>query len=91
MIFSGASHKSKALLTTTSQKVIINKKKLKNKSEFNFEIISIFSADIISCVEFNQDGDLLATGDKGGRVVIFQRDPAVSYLSTFTFKRNIDS
>ena len=39
-----------------------------------------FSADIISCVEFNQDGDLLATGDKGGRVVIFQRDPAVSTL-----------
>ena len=36
------------------------------------------TADIISCVEFNQDGDLLATGDKGGRVVIFQRDPAVS-------------
>lgn len=33
--------------------------------------------DIISCVEFNQDGDLLATGDKGGRVVIFQRDPTV--------------
>lgn len=35
-------------------------------------------ADIISCVEFNHDGDLLATGDKGGRVVIFQRDPIVS-------------
>ena len=33
---------------------------------------SLFSADIISCVEFNQDGELLATGDKGGRVVIFQ-------------------
>ena len=32
----------------------------------------MFSADIISCVEFNQDGELLATGDKGGRVVIFQ-------------------
>ncbi|XP_015790403.1 serine/threonine-protein phosphatase 2A 55 kDa regulatory subunit B beta isoform isoform X2 [Tetranychus urticae] len=31
-------------------------------------------ADIISCVEFNDNGDLLATGDKGGRVVIFQRD-----------------
>lgn len=28
-------------------------------------------ADIISCVEFNHDGELLATGDKGGRVVIF--------------------
>lgn len=36
------------------------------------------AADIISCVEFNHDGDLLATGDKGGRVVIFQRDPSVS-------------
>ncbi|CAG2055148.1 unnamed protein product [Timema podura] len=35
----------------------------------------ITSTDIISCVEFNHDGDLLATGDKGGRVVIFQRDP----------------
>ena len=39
-------------------------------------VVSLFTADIISCVEFNQDGDLLATGDKGGRVVIFQRDPA---------------
>ena len=37
----------------------------------------VTEADIISCVEFNQDGDLLATGDKGGRVVIFQRDPTV--------------
>ena len=27
-----------------------------------------------ACVEFNQDGEMLATGDKGGRVVIFQRD-----------------
>jgi serine/threonine-protein phosphatase 2A regulatory subunit B len=35
----------------------------------------VTEADIISCVEFNHDGDLLATGDKGGRVVIFQRDP----------------
>jgi len=34
----------------------------------------VTEADIISCVEFNQDGELLATGDKGGRVVIFQRD-----------------
>merc|ERR1719242_1497080 len=36
----------------------------------------VTEADIISCVEFNQDGELLATGDKGGRVVIFQRDAA---------------
>lgn len=32
----------------------------------------VTDADIISCVEFNHNGDLLATGDKGGRVVIFQ-------------------
>ncbi|CAB1343984.1 unnamed protein product, partial [Coregonus sp. 'balchen'] len=30
--------------------------------------------DIISTVEFNYSGELLATGDKGGRVVIFQRE-----------------
>ncbi len=42
----------------------------------------VTEADIISCVEFNQDGDLLATGDKGGRVVIFQRDPAVRKVCT---------
>lgn len=35
-------------------------------------------ADIISCVEFSPDGELLATGDKGGRVVIFKRDSSVS-------------
>lgn len=35
------------------------------------------TADIISTVEFNHTGELLATGDKGGRVVIFQRDPEV--------------
>ena len=40
-------------------------------------------ADIISTVEFNHDGEYLATGDKGGRVVIFQRGglPVVSYSS----------
>nr|AAH83302.1 Protein phosphatase 2 (formerly 2A), regulatory subunit B (PR 52), beta isoform [Danio rerio] len=31
-------------------------------------------ADIISTVEFNPTGELLATGDKGGRVVVFQRE-----------------
>lgn len=46
---------------------------------FRLGIFVLFgrTADIISCVEFNHDGDLLATGDKGGRVVIFQRDPVV--------------
>uniref|UniRef100_A0A1A9ZVA7 Serine/threonine-protein phosphatase 2A 55 kDa regulatory subunit B n=1 Tax=Glossina pallidipes TaxID=7398 RepID=A0A1A9ZVA7_GLOPL len=41
----------------------------------------VTDADIISCVEFNHDGELLATGDKGGRVVIFQRDPASKTIS----------
>lgn len=36
----------------------------------------ITEADIISTVEFNHNGDLLATGDKGGRIVIFQKDNA---------------
>lgn len=38
----------------------------------------LLAADIISTVEFNYSGDLLATGDKGGRVVIFQREQEVS-------------
>jgi len=36
--------------------------------------IGATEADIISTVEFNHTGELLATGDKGGRVVIFQRE-----------------
>uniref|UniRef100_A0A914VE05 Serine/threonine-protein phosphatase 2A 55 kDa regulatory subunit B n=2 Tax=Plectus sambesii TaxID=2011161 RepID=A0A914VE05_9BILA len=38
-------------------------------------------ADIISCIEFSHDGELLATGDKGGRVVIFQRDQSGKYVN----------
>lgn len=52
----------------------------------------ISDQDIISCVEFNDDGELLATGDKGGRVVIFQRDDEYSSLnaanSTATNKKS---
>ncbi|CAH8627698.1 unnamed protein product [Dicrocoelium dendriticum] len=32
-------------------------------------------ADIISCVEYDKSGEFLATGDRGGRIVIFQQDP----------------
>lgn len=38
-------------------------------------------ADIISCVEFSHDGEFLATGDKGGRVVIFQRDQSGKFVN----------
>lgn len=34
----------------------------------------ITEADIISTVEFDQTGNYLATGDKGGRVVLFERN-----------------
>uniref|UniRef100_A0A8C7THG1 Serine/threonine-protein phosphatase 2A 55 kDa regulatory subunit B n=1 Tax=Oncorhynchus mykiss TaxID=8022 RepID=A0A8C7THG1_ONCMY len=33
-----------------------------------------YPSDVISTVEFNPSGELLATGDKGGRVVVFQRE-----------------
>ena len=45
----------------------------------NSIILFFVTADLISTVEFNHNGDLLATGDKGGRIVIFQKDEAVSY------------
>ena len=35
-------------------------------------------ADIISTVEFDQTGNYLATGDKGGRVVLFERNESVN-------------
>lgn len=38
------------------------------------DIENITEADIISTVEFDQSGDFLATGDKGGRVVLFERN-----------------
>ena len=38
-------------------------------------------ADIISTVEFDHTGDYLATGDKGGRVVLFERFEGVCVTS----------
>ncbi|KAJ7103890.1 WD40-repeat-containing domain protein [Mycena epipterygia] len=38
------------------------------------DIEEITEADIISAVEFDSTGDFLATGDKGGRVVLFERN-----------------
>lgn len=45
-------------------------------------VVFLFPADIISTVEFNYSGELLATGDKGGRVVIFQHEQEVRYCVT---------
>ncbi|VEU20855.1 DEKNAAC101762 [Brettanomyces naardenensis] len=38
------------------------------------DIENITEADIISTVEFDHTGDYLATGDRGGRVVLFERN-----------------
>uniref|UniRef100_A0A1I8ANH2 Serine/threonine-protein phosphatase 2A 55 kDa regulatory subunit B n=1 Tax=Steinernema glaseri TaxID=37863 RepID=A0A1I8ANH2_9BILA len=38
-------------------------------------------AEIISCVQFSDDGEFLAMGDKGGRVLIFQRDQSGKYVN----------
>ena len=38
----------------------------------------LYPADIISTVEFDHTGNYLATGDKGGRVVLFERNETVS-------------
>ncbi|KAI8831941.1 hypothetical protein CcCBS67573_g04669 [Chytriomyces confervae] len=40
------------------------------------DVEEIAEADIISAVEFDHTGDFLATGDKGGRVVLFERNHA---------------
>jgi len=36
----------------------------------------VHAADIISAVEFDGDGQHLATGDRGGRVVLFDQIPS---------------
>jgi len=39
-------------------------------------------ADIVSCIEFNETGEYLAAGDKGGRIVIFERSDPPAKAST---------
>lgn len=36
----------------------------------------LLAVDIISAIEFDKSGDHLATGDRGGRVVLFERTDA---------------
>ena len=44
-------------------------------------------ADIISTVEFDHTGNYLATGDKGGRVVLFERNETVCTSRKTTWTR----
>lgn len=44
-------------------------------------------ADILSAVEFDQTGRYLATGDRGGRVVVFESDRAAAFSRGDEVKR----
>uniref|UniRef100_UPI001EAF131F serine/threonine-protein phosphatase 2A 55 kDa regulatory subunit B gamma isoform-like n=1 Tax=Oncorhynchus gorbuscha TaxID=8017 RepID=UPI001EAF131F len=48
-------------------------------SKVNHSFLRDYVTEVISTVEFNHTGDLLATGDKGGRVVVFQRETVVGH------------
>ena len=49
------------------------------------ECRSLGVADVISTVEFDSTGNYLATGDKGGRVVLFERNEQVRLLPFSVF------
>lgn len=49
------------------------------------DIENITEADIISTVEFDNDGTFLATGDKGGRVVLFERNGSKKNACEYKF------
>ncbi len=57
-------------------------KKVKNPLTRIFRSIEFnhFLADLISTIEFNENGELLAVGDKGGRIVVFQREQQVKKI-----------
>lgn len=41
------------------------------------------AADVISAVEFDAGGGFLATGDRGGRVVLFEQTPLQQQVCCF--------
>uniref|UniRef100_A0A8C5C3N5 Serine/threonine-protein phosphatase 2A 55 kDa regulatory subunit B n=1 Tax=Gadus morhua TaxID=8049 RepID=A0A8C5C3N5_GADMO len=51
----------------------------------------VAEADIISTVEFNHSGELLATGDRGGRVVIFQQEVENKSVPEYRSEYNVYS
>ncbi|THH16956.1 hypothetical protein EW146_g3759 [Bondarzewia mesenterica] len=59
------------------------------------DVEDITEADIISTVEFDSTGNYLATGDKGGRVVLFERndmshEPEFDYLKSLEIEEKIN-
>lgn len=49
----------------------------------------LFAADLITAVEFDPTGDYLATGDRGGRVVLFERNEDVGIKNNFIIASSI--
>ena len=49
-----------------------------------------FAVDIISAIEFDKSGEHLATGDRGGRVVLFERtDGKEVYITMIVCRRQV--
>jgi len=46
--------------------------------------LSMNAVDIISAIEFDKTGEHLATGDRGGRVVLFERTDGREVCSVFS-------
>lgn len=44
--------------------------------------VVVIAVDVISAIEFDKTGDHLATGDRGGRVVLFERIDAKEVVSS---------
>lgn len=68
-------------MSRISQKVSTLKGVERRKIILGFWHRLTVTADIISTVEFDHTGNYLATGDKGGRVVLFERNETVSLAS----------
>ena len=60
-------------------------KKVRQRETSAFLIGNFSLADLISTIEFNEDGEFLAVGDKGGRIVIFQREQQVMNKESQSF------
>lgn len=53
--------------------------------------VVITEADIISTVKFNHTGDFLATGDRGGRIVLFERNHSKQNSCEYRFHTEFQS
>jgi len=50
----------------------------------------VADVDVVSAIEFDETGDYIAAGDRGGRIVVFEREEKSSRSENNTPKRNAD-